>query len=78
VFEDITQVVGLIKNGGMPDIGTPEHARHVIEFIEAGYRAARTGVTQDLKTTFDPLPIEKLAEWKKCDWPSASKCDKMI
>ena len=37
-----------------------EHARHVIDSIEAGYRAAETGQTQDLRTSFEPLPIEAL------------------
>jgi len=31
---------------------TPEHARHVIDIIESGYRAAETGETQELRTTF--------------------------
>jgi len=34
---------------------TAEHARHVIEIIEAGYRAAETGTTQELTTTFQPI-----------------------
>jgi predicted dehydrogenase len=63
VFEDIMQVVDLVRFGGEADIGRPEQARHVIEIIEAGYRAARTGATQDLRTTFVPLPLEKLASW---------------
>jgi hypothetical protein len=32
----------------------------VIDIIEAGYRAAETGQTQDLQTTFDPLPLDAL------------------
>ena len=52
VFEDIMQLVGLVRDG-TPTPVTPEHARHVIEIIEAGYRAAETGQTQDLRTTFD-------------------------
>jgi hypothetical protein len=38
----------------VPTVSTAEHARHVIEIIEAGYRAAETGQTQMLTTTFDP------------------------
>jgi len=34
----------------------------VIEIIEAGYRAAETGQTQELVTSFEPLPLEALAE----------------
>ena len=37
---------------GTPSPATAEHARHVIEIIEAGYRAADTGQTQDLATSF--------------------------
>lgn len=51
VFEDIMQLVDLIR-AGTPTPVTPEHARHVIEIIEAGYVAAETGVAQDLVTSF--------------------------
>jgi predicted dehydrogenase len=37
---------------GRPSPVTAEHARHVIEIIEAAYRAAGTGQAQDLTTTF--------------------------
>jgi len=63
VFEDIMQTVDLVRFGGKVDIGSPEQARHVIEIIEAGYLAARGGVAQVLKTTFEPLPLDKLASW---------------
>ena len=52
VFEDTMQLVDLVREG-IPTPSTPEHARHVIEIIEAGYRAAETGQTQNLTTTFD-------------------------
>ncbi len=52
VFEDIMQLVGLVRDG-TPTPVTPEHSRHVIEIIEAAYRAAETGQTQELRTTFD-------------------------
>ena len=55
VFEDIMQLVGLVRDG-TPTPVTPEHARHVIEIIESGYRAAETGETQSLRTTF-ALPV---------------------
>lgn len=51
VFEDIMQLVELVREG-TPTVATPEHARHVIDVIESAYRAAETGQTQDLKTTF--------------------------
>lgn len=51
VFEDIMQLVDWVDRG-IPSVATPEHARHVIEIIEAAYRAAETGQTQELRTTF--------------------------
>ena len=51
VFEDILQLVDWVLDG-TPSIATPEHARHVIEIIECAYRAADTGQTQALTTTF--------------------------
>jgi predicted dehydrogenase len=52
VFEDIMQLVDWI-NGGIPSIVTAEHARHVIEIIEAAYRSSESGLVQDLRTTFE-------------------------
>jgi predicted dehydrogenase len=54
VFEDIMQLVDSI-NDGTPTPVTAEHARHVIDIIESAYRAAESGQTQDLRTTFDQL-----------------------
>ncbi|SPT51251.1 Gfo/Idh/MocA family protein [Actinomadura madurae] len=51
VFEDIMQLVDWVREG-RPSIATAEHARHVIEIIEGLYRAAETGQTQRLQTTF--------------------------
>jgi predicted dehydrogenase len=31
---------------------TAERARHVVDIIESGFRAAETGKTQELRTTF--------------------------
>jgi predicted dehydrogenase len=59
VFEDVMQLVDQVR-AGTPTIVTPEHARHVIDIIESGYRAAETGQTQPLRTTFSPLPLEAL------------------
>jgi hypothetical protein len=36
---------------------TPEHARHVIDIIESGYRSAHTGSHQLLTTTFHLPPL---------------------
>ncbi len=44
----------------MPSVVTAEHARHVIDIIESGYRAAESGRTQELRTTFE-LPQEDAA-----------------
>jgi predicted dehydrogenase len=54
VFEDIMQLVDWVRTG-TPSPVNAEHARHVIEIIEAGYRAAETGIRQELRTTF-PFP----------------------
>jgi predicted dehydrogenase len=51
VFEDVMQLVRWVRDG-VPSIVTAEHARHVIDIIESGYRAATTGTTQELRTTF--------------------------
>lgn len=53
VFEDIMQLVDYAREG-IPTVATAEHARHVIEIIEAAYKAADTGQTQTLTTTFTP------------------------
>jgi predicted dehydrogenase len=52
VYEDIMQLVDWIRDG-TPTPVTAEHARHVIDIIESTYRAAETGKTQELTTTFD-------------------------
>jgi predicted dehydrogenase len=51
VFSDIMHMVDCVLNDKEPAISA-EHARHVIEIIEAGYRAAETGQTQEITTTF--------------------------
>jgi predicted dehydrogenase len=51
VFEDIMQLVELVIDGRQTPV-TPEHARHAIDVIESGYRAATTGRTEVLRTTF--------------------------
>jgi predicted dehydrogenase len=53
VFEDVMQLVRLVREG-VPTAATPEHARHVIDIIESGYRAAESGEAQTLRTSFDP------------------------
>jgi predicted dehydrogenase len=53
VFEDVMQLVRWVREG-IPSLASAEQARHVVEIIEAGYRAAETGQTQMLHTTFDP------------------------
>lgn len=55
VFEDVMQLVDWVLDG-KPSVATAEHARHVIEIFEAGYRAAETGQTQELTTTFTGIP----------------------
>src|SRR5437764_1464513 len=50
VYEDIMQLIDWIRED-KPSIVTAEHARHVVEIIEAAYRAAETDQTQELTTT---------------------------
>jgi predicted dehydrogenase len=50
VFEDVMQLVDWV-NEGVPSIVTAEHARHVIEIIEAAYRSAESGRAQELRTS---------------------------
>jgi predicted dehydrogenase len=52
VFEDIMQLVDWISDG-TPSIVTAEHARHVIEIIDAAYRSAESGQVQELHTTLE-------------------------
>lgn len=52
IYEDVMQLVDWIREDE-PSVATAEHARHVIEIIEAAYRAAESGRTQELETTFD-------------------------
>lgn len=52
VFEDVMQLVDSIKDG-KPSSVTPEHATHVIDVIEAAYRASSTGQTRVLTTTLE-------------------------
>lgn len=54
VFEDVMQLVDLVREG-IPTPATAEHARHVIEIIEAAYRSAETGQAQNLTTSFQPV-----------------------
>lgn len=63
VIEDLLQLADYVKND-IPSVATPEYARHCIEIIEAGFRAAETGITQELKTTCDVLPLDALAEFR--------------
>lgn len=56
VYADIMELVHWLRTGE-ESIVTVEHARHVIEIIEAGYRAAETGQAQTLTTTFEPVAV---------------------
>ncbi len=57
VYEDMMQLVDWV-NEDIPSVATAEHARHVVEIIEAGYKAAETGQAQTLTTTFTPADGE--------------------
>ncbi len=51
VYSDIMHMVDCVLNDKEPAVSA-EHARHVIEIIELGYKAAETGQTQNMETTF--------------------------
>jgi predicted dehydrogenase len=51
VFQDLMSLVDWVRDG-IPSDATAEHAAHVVEIIEAAYRAAATGETQTLHTSF--------------------------
>ena len=57
VYADIMHMVDCVINNKKPVVSA-EHARHVIEIIELGYKAAETGITQTLTTTFELKPWE--------------------
>jgi predicted dehydrogenase len=52
VFEDIMQLVRWVSKG-VPSPVTAEHARHVVDIIESGYRSAASSTTETLATTFE-------------------------
>lgn len=52
VYEDIMQLVDWVRDDKASPV-TAQHARHVIEIIEAAYTASETGQTQHLRTTFE-------------------------
>lgn len=51
VYADIMHLVDCIVEDRAP-IASGLHARHVVELIEKGYIASKTGQTQELRTTF--------------------------
>lgn len=57
VYADIMHMVDCVLHDKTPAVSA-EHARHVIEVIELGYKAAETGVTQTCTTAFDLRPWE--------------------
>ena len=52
VFEDIMQLVRWVLDGVRSAV-TAEHARHVVDIIESGYRSAATGSAKTLSTAFE-------------------------
>ncbi|MBM3238323.1 Gfo/Idh/MocA family oxidoreductase [Candidatus Poribacteria bacterium] len=56
VYSDIMHLVDCVLCDKEPAISA-EHARHVIEIIELGYKAAETGQAQNMTTTFSPREL---------------------
>jgi predicted dehydrogenase len=63
VYSDIMHMVDCVLNDREPAVSA-EHARHVIEIIELGYRAAETGQTQNMTTTF---ALQELTVEPECE-----------
>lgn len=59
VWVDIRHLVECILHDQEP-VPTGEHARHVLEIIEKGYEAARSGRTLELNTSFGLFVMEEL------------------
>lgn len=55
VFQDLLQLADLVREG-KPTPATAEHARHVIEIIEAAYLSAESGEARALQTSFAAAP----------------------
>jgi len=51
VYSDIMHMVDCVLTGRTPAVSA-EHARHVVEIIELGYKSAETGQTQTMTSTF--------------------------
>jgi predicted dehydrogenase len=51
VYADILHLVDCLRDGRTPVV-TGEHARHVVEVIEKGYLAAKTGQRQEIESRF--------------------------
>lgn len=52
VYSDIMHMVDCVLTGRTPAVSA-EHARHVVEIIELGYKSAETGQTLTMATTFE-------------------------
>jgi predicted dehydrogenase len=59
VWADIVHLVDCIRHNRQP-LASGEHARHVIEIIEMGYEAARTGRAQAIHSSFSLETEEEL------------------
>lgn len=66
VFQDVMQLVDWVREG-TPSRVTAQHARHVIDIIETGYRAAATGSIQCLETTFPPSSTTEKGDGNTAD-----------
>ena len=70
VFADVLELVGAILGDRAPLVSA-EHARHVIDIIESGYRAAETGLAQELTTTFERPSLDQLSARAQGAWSQA-------
>jgi predicted dehydrogenase len=60
VYEDIMQLVDWVGFDGVKPVCSVEHARHVLEIIDACYASAASGTRVEVKSEFPLLSLEEI------------------
>jgi predicted dehydrogenase len=60
VYEDIMQLAEWAAFGGEKPLCSAEHARHVLEIIDACFVSAKLGTTVRIKSDFPVMPLEEI------------------
>lgn len=61
VYRDVMELIDYV-HGLREPVATAEHARHVLEIVEAGFESMKTGRVVELKTSFTPLGADQLQD----------------